>query len=562
MRVRRLVAPALALLLGGAVTGMPSALAAAREGTSAPHRQVAAGQTPRQGVAANQTARPAEASTLPRELGLSEAVELALRYNLGLQTSRLDPEIAAEAVVGAAAPFDTRFNLNLVNPLQRQTVQSLRQIEGGRVTTTDMVGVGGQVARDLEWGTQMQLSWNTNRSASSDPFRNFNPNVGSTLNLSVTQPLLEGFGARINRRPIIVAEHGYESSREGFRQQVQQTLLQTYTAYWNMVLARQTLQVREQALQRARQELERNRMQVDLGTRRPLDLVQTQTQVANAEVNLAAARTQLEDRQDDLRQLINAEAVPGLGWETDLLGTDEPRQTIETPDLEAAVERALANDPDLVRERINLRSRQLDLQVARNRMLPGLDLAATLNLRGEGGDEIIRDVLGGEVIEIQEGGFGDSLRRLFSGDFNAWSVRLTMNFPLHNWEARAGHAQSVLQEQQVRLRIADLEQQVRTRVRQSLRQVESQAEQLEAARRRSRSAELQLRAAELQLEMGSGDIFQTLDFQNDLTDAQTAELQALVALNIAWARLEADQGTLIESLGIDLRQAGRGGVAR
>ena len=128
--------------------------------------------------------------------------------------------------------------------------------------------------------------------------------------------------------------------------------------------------------------------------------------------------------------------------------TDEAESTVAPIDVAQAIEVALANDPALIQQRINVRNSGLQLDQARNALLPNLSISAGMNLTGRGGDRIIRGGLGGDVSEIQEAGFTTALAQVFSGDFNAWNIGLNLTFPLHNYSAKAGAARASISERQ------------------------------------------------------------------------------------------------------------------
>ena len=496
-------------------------------------------------------------------MALAEAVGLALRHNLDVRVNAFDQSITQENISAAREPFDPRLLFNIPAVFRQDSQPQATQLGGAEVLTNRSLQGGFSFSETLEWGTQYDLQWSGSRQSSNNTFSTFNPQFSSSLQLNVTQPLLNGFGRKINRQAIVVAQNDLTVSKEQFRLQVEQTVFQTYQSYWELVFALRDLEVKQVALDLARQQLQRNRVQVDIGTLAPIETVQAEQAVADAELVLIQAEIAVEDAQDNLKQLLNVEGFVETGWETRIEPHDSPQVTIDPVDVDGAITMALERDPQIRQHRSNLRSRELDLAVARDALLPEVNLEGSLGLRGLGGDRIIREgFLGGQPSEIQEGGFSDAFQQLLSGDFRNWSVSLTVSLPLRNSGAKARQAQASIRERQTVARITSREQQIRVEVRRAARQLEGGAESVAAAEKARELAERQLDAEQRKFAVGTTTNFQVLEFQRRLAESRTRELRAIIDLNIVFARLEQAKGSLLEGLGVSLLDAGRGATDR
>ena len=195
--------------------------------------------------------------------------------------------------------------------------------------------------------------------------------------------------------------------------------------------------------------------------------------------------------------------------------------------------------------------------MASNALLPDINFTGSINLSGEGGTRRITSGFGSDqVLEVIPGGFGDALSNLVSADFRNWRVGLSVSFPLHNWGAKAQHAQAIINERSIRTQIADREQQIRVDVMQAARQVESGAEQVQQSRTARDLALRQLEAEERKFAVGSTTNFQVLEFQRQLADSRSSELRAVINFTNSLARLEQAKGTLLEYMGFGMAIAG------
>lgn len=498
---------------------------------------------------------PEELPTL--ELSLREAIEMALRHNLDVQIASYGPDLQEEQIMASRARFDPQFQVALPQTYSRSVSQGTTLLAGADVLTSETVRGQFAFSHVLEWGTDWSLNWSAQRSASNNSFSQFNPNYNSSLNLNVSQPLLEGFGREVNTAQIITARNSYRQSLEQFRTQVQTIVFQTYQAYWDLVFSMRNLEVTREALELSRQQLERNQIQVEIGTLAPIETIQAESLVASRELSVLQQEVSLRDRMDTLKRLINVEASNSYGWDVMIEPTSEPPTEVPPIDISEALQVAMENDPELRQQRIGLESQQLNVKTARNSLLPQLNLNGSVQLSGTGGNRIFTQGFGSDaVLEIQEGGFSDALQAMLSGDFRNWSVGLTLSVPVNNWAARAQHASAVINERRTLAQIANTEQQLRVEVLQAARQVQSGVQQVAQARTATELAARTLDAEQRKFAVGSTTNFQVLEFQRQLSDAQTQELQAIIQLANAIARLEQAKGTLLESLGFQIGVAG------
>src|SRR5207249_2017539 len=126
------------------------------------------------------------------------------------------------------------------------------------------------------------------------------PEYHPSLNLSVLQPLLRGFGwdftylvVRVAEQTADAAVYSYEATLADFVQEV-------IGAYWGVVGARQTLGVQRESLALANRTTEENQARVRVGLLPPVAVLEAQAdaksreeQVIIAENGLAVARQRL-----------------------------------------------------------------------------------------------------------------------------------------------------------------------------------------------------------------------------------------------------------------------------
>ena len=157
------------------------------------------------------------------------------------------------------------------------------------------------------------------------------------------------------------------------------------------------------------------------------------------------------------------------------------------------------------------------------------------------------------VANIFVGSYGTALGNLFKNDFRTWSVGLQFNFPLRNRAAKASLGRAQEQERQTDLQTRRLLQNIEVEVRNGVQSVETAKMRIEAAKLAKEYAQKQLEGEEKKFSAGLSTTFFILQRQNELSQAQYSELQALADYNKSVATLQRVISTTLSSNSIELK---------
>jgi HAE1 family hydrophobic/amphiphilic exporter-1 len=151
------------------------------------------------------------------------------------------------------------------------------------------------------------------------------------------------------------------------------------------------------------------------------------------------------------------------------------------------------------------------------------------------------------------GGYGTSLSNLFRNEFRTWSVGVQFSLPLRNRTAKANLGRALESGRQIELQTRRELQSIEVEVRNAVQSVETAKLRIEAARATRQYAEQQLDGEEKKLQAGLGSTFLVLTRQNELTQAQGAELRAQADYNKAVAELQRVISTTLSSNNIEVK---------
>jgi outer membrane protein len=486
------------------------------------------------------TAMPAAAQTDPISLTLDDAVRRALEYNPELAIVRLDVEVQTAKVVESRTAFTPVFSTALgrwsaVTPPQNSLL-------GERGVDVDDLFSSTGVRQRLPWGSgTWGVSWESSRTTTSNPLTTFDPTLQSGFQVSFSQPLLRDRKIDAARHQYVIARRDEQSSNLRFREAVVQTVAAVKQAYWMLKATRANIGVQQRSLELARELARENKVRVDAGHIPPLDLVQAEAEVAQRRDNLIRAQAAADDAEDALRRLI-VNPQDASFWTRRLDPVEQPTVIASLPDIDAAVAKALDQRYDLARAGHDLEKQRETIEFLDNQRLPDVRLETSYRGSGLGGTQFLRGAgFPGSVIGTRNRGFGDALGQVFSDDYPAWSVGVTVSYPLGQSFEAASLARAKVERQQTVQRVASLRIEAAETVRRAGRQVRSTAERIEAARAAASLAEERLDTEHRRFNVGLSTTFLVTQAQRDLLETQVNLLRTTLELESALVNFEAVQ---------------------
>jgi outer membrane protein TolC len=398
------------------------------------------------------------------------------------------------------------------------------------------------VRQRLPWSSgTWSVSWDTSRTATNNPISSFDPSLQAGVQFAFSQPLLKDRAIDAARMQYIIAKRNRESSDLRFREAAVQTVAAVKRAYWTLKASRANVTVQQQSLDLARELARQNKIRVDAGQIPPLDLVQAEAEVAQRRENLIRARTVADDAEDGLRRLI-VDPADASFWRVRIDPVDEPAFGGPAPDVDAAVAKALGERYDLARADHDLENARTTVKYLANQRLPDVRLETSYRGNGLGGTQFLRGGgFPGVVTGTRTRGLGDAVGQVFTSDYPAWSLGLTVSYPLGRSYETASLARADVERRQAEQRIASLRVQAAETIRRAGRQIQSTAERVEAARAGAALAQQRLDAEQRRYDVGLSTTFLVTQAQRDLLEAQVNLLQTSLDHESAIVNFEAVQ---------------------
>jgi outer membrane protein len=487
--------------------------------------------------------RPPENGAPVRRLTVDEAVRLALEENLGLQIERVNPRIRDVATAQTRGSWAPHLTSSLLG--NSTTIPAVNVFSGGDIKVNDKrLAADVGVRQLLPTGGSYAASWNSARARSTNIFSFYDPLLTSDLKLEVTQPLLRNFSIDPVRQQLALDERERYASDLQLRTAIARTTRDVKTAYWDLVAEIDNRQAVEQSLDLAKRQLADNERRVQLGTLAPVDIIEAQAEVARNEESVIVAEAAIRDAEDRLRAMIFTPASPDV-WS--VLEPAEPAPfEPRAIDVEAAIRRAVDERSDLQTARNNLQMSDISIRYLRNQLLPDISAQARYAVTGAGGAQLtpltslpIGDAIARSVIARRS--YGSVIGDVFSNSYPAWSVGMTVSYPLGTSTEEADLARAKLQHGQRQTELEQIELRAAIEVRTIARRVLTNQKRVDSTRTARQLAERRLEAAQKKLAAGVETAFVVFQAQRDLTQARTGEVRAIADYNRSLVDFEAVQ---------------------
>jgi outer membrane protein len=474
------------------------------------------------------------------ELTLADAVQRTVEHNPDLTIVRLDTEVEAARVGESRGAYAPVFSTTLGR--SRNVTPPTNYLLGDAgVDVKDWFSTTG-VRQRLPWGSgTWSVSWDSARTTTNNPIATVDPNLQSGVVFAFSQPLLRDRRIDEARAQYIIARRGQASSELRFRESAVRTVATVKRAYWTFKASIANVGVQQRSLELSQELVRQNRIRVEAGQLPPLDLVQAEAEVAQRREGLIQAKAIADDAEDHLRRLIMDPGDTAF-WNARLDPVDEPPDPVANPDVDAAVANALSTRYDLARAAHDLENAKTSVEYLNNQRLPDVRLETSYGGSGLGGVQLLRTgAFPGSVVGTRDRSFGEALGQSFTPDYPAWSLGVTVSYPLGHSYEDASAARAQVERKQVEARIASLRLEVAESVRQAARRTRSAAERVDAARAGATLADQRFNDENRRYGAGLSTTFLVTQAQRDLLQAQVTVLQSTLDYQSAIVDLEAVQ---------------------
>lgn len=460
------------------------------------------------------------ALTAADTLTLDDAIRLSLERNKTVKVQAFSRDIGRAGVLTAYGRFDPALTF------RRSVAESDNPVASNPLVTSPTKTDDYSLTLDglMPWGMTYSVGATANNSRGT--FNSFTDTYSTFGGVTLTQPLLRGFGLGPNLAGLRLAKADRAISEWDYRQTVIDTVTRVINAYNDVLLARENLRVAEYARTLAQQLLDENEQRLKVGSIASADVTQARARVAGRSESVLYSERALRDAENRLRLLLGEDRFAVNGPALDLAPLPPaPAAAISPAD---DLPKALNLRPDYQAARLGLKKSEINDTVARNQLLPRVDLVGSYGYAG-----LDRD-------------FATARTQVRAEENRAYTAGVVVSVPLTLSEGRGRARAARLAARQADADLKRLEADIALAVANAAGQIETARRRVTATQTAYELAKQALDAEVKRLRAGTSSTFFVLQLQENLVEIESRQAAAQVDVRRALAAYDRELGTTLE----------------
>jgi outer membrane protein TolC len=465
-------------------------------------------------------APPAEANDTGIRLTLLDAVRYSLEGNREIAVISFEPQKAKAQMESAESVYDTLLFADATFRRDPNLDSSITEI-----VTEDDVTTRAGVRKPMKTGGTISTYLETRYGDLNNTLidRSYKHTVAPTVELK--QPLLNNIGSKEEQATIKIAKYQANVSDAEFIRKVFDVTDRVVRAYWKLYLHRELVTINRKNLDMAEEVRRREAERFAGGISQQLDVARARS---NAQARRSTWLGSLEAYQitmDRLKLLLNWGAFK-IDTNALVVPVEAPKTETVTIDVNAAIERALNNRPEIIKAKQELMIREVDQALAAHQQLPKLDFIGRYSVSGYGEE------------------MGDAWDDVSMDEDDSWEVGLQFEWAFGNRLAKSQLRKKSLGRQQANAQLMRIADDIKLEVKQVLTRLATLEDELQASQLAREAAEKVVEGEFTRFDIGQTSNEELLRAQDLLAVTSRSVVRAIVDYNTALQDLASIQGIL------------------
>jgi len=438
-----------------------------------------------------------------RVIDLRQALGIAYQSSRDLIDQRENLHLTALGLSGVRHGYSPQLGLILSYEFDEAPDSAEQGFGVAALSASQILPTGGNLS--------VGLSGSTSASEGVDP------DYASGLSVRLVQPLLRNAGHAVSHEFLIQAERNLVYAIRSFELFREDFSIDVARRYYDLVGQKQRIDNQRRSLESSQFGLRQAEALFAVGRQSELDVLRERRSELSARNDYLAAQENYQAALDDFRIFL------GLPPESAIDVSPEPPPFVPvTYDRDSALAVAQENRLDLLSRREQVEDSERALNIARNGLLPDLDL------------------------DVSTGAFADSPDRIGDGTSHRSDTRvgLTLGLPVDRVNERNSYRSAQISLGRARRDLEEFEDRVRIDIQASFRELERRLESLEINRTQIQDQTKTLRIAEIRFERGEIPNRDVVEARESLLAAQNDLINEQVNYEISRLRLLRNLGIL------------------
>lgn len=440
-------------------------------------------------------------------LSLWESLRIATRTNRDFLSRRESLSLSALSLYGTRYSFSpqVRSALSYVFSDQHNDAK------------TQSAGASADLSQTLPFGGSVTLSGGTSFSADSDSDAEDRVVASSNASLGVNVPLLRGAGREVSHEALIQAERNLIYEIRDFELYRQDFSINVAERYYGLVQQKQAIENQRRNMEGFDFSKRQAEALFNVGRTSELDVLRAKRNFLNSRNRL------LEEEENYQLALDRFKVFLGLPMSSKIdVQMEAPKIVPVNFDLHSAMDVAFANRLDYITRREQLEDSERDVRIAKNALLPQLDLNFNYSLSSESN------------ASFQNQRFEN----------RSYSIGMDLEIPLDRVSERSGYYTSLIGFRRALRSFEEFQENLVLEIQNAFRELDRRRESLRIQEELIIDQEKNLKIAQIRYEQGEISNRDVVEAQESLLEARNALIQEKVNYEIARLNLLRDLGIL------------------
>jgi outer membrane protein TolC len=480
------------------------------------------------------------------ELSLNDYRNLVLQRNETLQAQMLETEVSRHKAKGTYGAFEPLFEASVTreindrtNNIQQQASQSDQPtfFERNNIYDSGIESLLPSGAKIRLGYTLSDLDNNVNLTPFSSTNNVFTRQFQTFVGVTFDQPLLKDGGFSTPLAELRLAAMDSEIAFQEYRRQLMLTVTRAESAYWNLYFAQEQLHFFDESVAVAQNVLADSRQKWQAGQGAELDMMEAQSDLALRETKRNDALQSYFDAVGAMQAMAGGTLIPRINGleEPQLHVTDVPTPTNAPVSYFDVAQASTELNPDYLIVEQKLHQEEVRLGVAKNQVLPQLDLKAAYGYNGLGNSP------------------GESWDVAASQDYPSWSVGLELIIPMAgNIKNRNLLHANQLSLQEAYLNLKGEQEDIASRLNTAIHKSAAWEQSIQSCQTVVHYNEELLQTEQQRLKAGRVDGHRVLEVEADLLDSRQELANSLVQYRCSLLELELVSGSLLKNRNLDI----------
>jgi len=450
-----------------------------------------------------------------KPMTLDEAIALALRYNRTVESAYLGRIVE-------------KFDLKVAQDEFRPDLFVSSSIAQAHTNRKDALAtnLGADLSLKIPSGGQFELAW---KQSVIDPWSIPAGGANNDLTFSFRQPLLKRGGVDVNMASQVMAMRQEQTNIQNLKETLINTITGVIQTYRYFLLAKRSLEISQLSLERSKNLLQINKALLKAGRIAQVDIIQTETNLANQELSYRRSKNALDRTRISLLRLLDIDRHSLI----------EPVELLEVKPVYLEVEQlqqvAYDNQPAYLKALLAHENANTQLLLAENNKLWELDIITHYNITGTSDS----------WLEAQK-----QAGHLDKGDY---SVELSLRIPFGDLTLKRDVLAAKVTREQSQINLQELNENIQIDIQDAVRDINVKWEEVKLAQRVRELSKKQLEVELEKLKVNRSRNFEVVSLQDELVSAENGEVAAKIDYLNALTNLDVLLGISLERWGINIK---------